>query len=484
MGHVSRREFLEQSMLAAAAAASPCLPAFGQENKEGSASPNERLRVAVIGVHGQGAVHVSRWARMKDVEVVALCDVDPGVAPEAQADAEKKSGKKPAFVKDIRKLLDDKSIDAVSIATPNHWHTLAALWAVQAGKDVYVEKPLSHNVREGRVLMEAARKHGRIVQHGTQNRCIEGIRQAINHVKTGKLGKIKLAVGLCYKDRRSIGKKADAPVPPGVDYNLWLGPAPLRPFNPNRFHYEWHWNWDYGNGDIGNQGVHQMDVCRWGIGKSEFPKTVVGLGGRYGYEDDGQTPNTQVTLYDYGDCQILFEVRGLRTKGYKEAYIGNVFYGDEGYVVIGAGASALFTPKGDLISRFSGGVDGEFGSREHFRNFVHVVRSRKMEDLRADVLEGHLSSALCHLGNISWRLGKEQPFTAGDPFGKSEAGHEAFTRFKDHLTANKVDLEKVKCCMGRVLTLEAGKESFSGDAEADALLTRDYRKPFVVPDKA
>ena len=195
-------------------------------------------------------------------------------------------------MQDIRRLLDDKSIDAISVATPNHWHALATIWACQAGKDVYVEKPVSHNVSEGRRMVEAARKYERIVQTGTQCRSHKGIQDAIDFLRSGKLGQIYMAKGLCYKPRGSIGHKPDGPVPANVDYDIWLGPAPKRPFNPNRFHYNWHWNWDYGNGDLGNQGIHQMDLARWGLGKNELPKAVMASGGRFGYSDDGQTPNT------------------------------------------------------------------------------------------------------------------------------------------------------------------------------------------------
>ncbi len=457
---LTRREFL------ATAAAVPSL-AYAQD------SPNERLRVAVIGVRGRGANHVSMWHRLKDVEVAAICDVDPSVIKEPMAEVEKRTGKRPAYYKDVRKLLEDKSIDAVSIATPNHWHSLAAIWAVEAGKDAYVEKPISHNVWEGRRLVEAARKHGRCVANGTQSRSKKSIRDAIAYLHAGKLGKVKLATALCYKDRRSIGKKADAPVPEGVDYDLWLGPAPVGAFNPDRFHYEWHWNWDYGNGDIGNQGAHQMDVARWGLGKSDGPKSVVSLGGRFGYEDDGQTPNTQIAVLDYGDCKIVFEVRGLVTEPYRKQHIGVVFHAEQGSLVIGNLENAAYGPDGEQIQRFSGGDD-----TQHFRNFVDAVRARKPEMLTADALEGHLSASLHHLANISHRLGSPQPMSKDEPLGKYEEGNEAFRRFREHLTKNGVDAAKTPVVVGPTLAFDAKTEKF-GDERADALLTREYRKPFT-----
>jgi predicted dehydrogenase len=330
--------------------------------------------------------------------------------------------------------MDDKSIDIVSIATPNHWHALAAVWACQAGKDVYVEKPVSHNVSEGRKIAEAARAHARIVQTGTQSRSMSGVREAMEFLRSGKLGKVYLARGLCFKRRDSIGQKADAPLPKGVDYNIWLGPAPERAFNPNRFHYEWHWNWAYGNGDIGNQGIHQMDLARWGLGKDELPTHVESSGGRFGYKDDGETPNTQTASFRYDDCMLEFEVRGLPTNDEKGVKVGNLFYGSEGYLVL----------NGERWSTFMGhkdepGPSGR-GSGDHFDNFLQSVRARKPTLLNAEILEGHLSSALCHLANVAYRL-------------------------------------------GRPLKFDPATESFGSDSEANALLTRNYRAPFTMPEK-
>ena len=249
-----------------------------------------------------------------------ICDADENVIGPANKALTAKNGTEPKFVQDIRRIFDDKEIDAVSIATPNHWHSLATIWAVQAGKDVYVEKPVSHNVLEGRKAVEAARKYDRIVQAGTQCRSHKGIQDAMEFLHSGKLGNIYMAKGLCYKPRGSIGHKADSDVPAGVDYNLWTGPAPMKPFNANRFHYNWHWFWDTGNGDLGNQGIHQMDLARWGLNKNEFPKTVMASGGRFGYTDDGQTPNTELVAFEYDDCELQFEVRGLGDQSRSEGH--------------------------------------------------------------------------------------------------------------------------------------------------------------------
>ncbi len=391
---------------------------------------------------------------------------------------EEKNKPTPKAVQDLRHLLDDREVDAVSIATPNHWHALAAIWAMQAGKDVYVEKPVSHNVSEGRRMVEAARKYGRICQTGTQIRSMQGSRDAIEFIHSGQIGRVTLARGLCYKPRASIGKYPDSPVPPGVDYDLWLGPAPVRPFNRNRFHYNWHWHWDYGNGDLGNQGIHQMDVARWALNKDTLPHSVLGLGGRFGYEDDGETPNTELTFYDYGDAHLIFEVRGLKTDPLKGAKIGNIIYGTDGYVVFSEYSVAVaFDNHDNAIRKFEGGGD-------HFGNFLDAVRSRRYMDLRADILEGHLSSALCHLGNISYRLGTLQPFNAKTKaFGDDKEAYETFGRFEQHLADNGIALQETSYRLGPSLKFNPRAENFGHNAQANALLTRPYRAPFVVPER-
>src|SRR5262249_53171035 len=285
-------------------------------------------------------------------------------------------------------LLEDKSVDAVSIATPHHWHALAAIWAMQAGKDAYVEKPISHNLWEGRKLVEAARKYNRVLTQGSNRRSWLSHIAAMEFLHAGKLGKLNSVYGICYKPRGSIGRKPDGPVPWGVDYDLWLGPAPIRPFNPNRFYYNWHWQWDYGNGDLGNTGVHDMDIIVWGIRKTECPRKAVSLGGRFGYEDDGETPNTQIAALDYGDLQITYEVRGLKSQSYYDARIGSIFRCTDGYLVVALEGVAAFDLKGEKIKSFG----GRGGDEPHFRNFVDAVKSRKPEDVRVSVLDGHLGS--------------------------------------------------------------------------------------------
>ncbi len=478
----SRRDFLLDSMYAAtlaatASGAQAAVQGGVNPNPLGrKVGPNDQIRVAVIGVRGRGRDHVGSYARMNDVTVAAICDVDPNVVPGAMKLVTDRGKPQPKYVPDLRRILDDKEIDAVSIATPNHWHALAAIWAMQAGKDVYVEKPVSHNVLEGRRIVEAARKYGRVCQASTQIRSMQGSIDAIHYVQSGKLGKVLVARGLCYKPRASIGKKEAGTQPQGLDYNLWLGPAPMRAFHQNRLHYNWHWMWDTGNGDLGNQGIHQMDVARWGLQKRGLPKSVIGYGGRLGYEDDGETPNSHVALFDYGDAELIFETRGLPTKDFKGARIGNVFHGTEGYVVLtGYSAGAAFDLDGKMVMKFEGGGD-------HYRNFLDCVRSRRWQELHGEIEEGHLSSALCHLGNISYVLGDQTPLSSMPAaFEGEEAASETFGRFQQHLAENGVNMQSGMYRLGRKLKINTRRENFSGDRDANKLLTREYRAPFVVP---
>ena len=478
MSRQTRREFMEQSMLTAAAAAAAGSPAFVAAQEKQSKSPNERLRVAVIGVRGRGQSHLGAFSKRKDTEVVAVVDADEAIGQQRAQKVGNNSGRKPAFFKDMRKVMDDKSIDIVSIATPNHWHALAAIWGVQSGKDVYVEKPVSHNVSEGRRIVQAARKYGKIVQTGTQCRSMKGSIDAVDFVKAGKIGTVSVARGLCYKRRGSIGARGKYNAPSSVDYSLWLGPAQEKPLTRPRFHYDWHWQWDYGNGDLGNQGIHQMDLARWGLGVDHVGHGVVSYGGRLGYVDAGDTANTQVSIHDYGDKRLVFEVRGLPTKRLRGAGVGVIFHGSDGYVVLSSyTGGAAFDSDGKMVKKFNGGGD-------HFGNFLAAVRSRKHEDLNADIEQGHLSSALCHLGNVSYRLG--ETISAADMQKQLDGDDEAlktFERVTNHLQENNVDLAQAQLRGGAQLTLDGKKEIFTGDLAKIAAphLTRVYRKPFVVP---
>jgi predicted dehydrogenase len=436
---VNRRSFL---FLSGIATARP-LTARGFVAK----GANDRIRVAVIGVHGRGNDHIRKLLELQtrmNVEVAAICDVDESILNQRLSEVEKGSGRKPLAFTDMRKLLDEKSLDVVTFATPNHWHALGAIWACQAGKDVYVEKPCSHNISEGRRIVEAARKYNRQVQHGTQMRSNPAIQEAMQKLQDGVIGQVYMARGLCYKWRDTIGRAEEEPIPAGVHYDLWIGPAPAKTFTRNRFHYEWHWQWDYGNGDIGNQGIHQLDVARWGLGV-KLPSKVQSMGRHFMLNDDQETPNTQVSAFEYPQEKKLltFEVRhwisnpegGIGQDPQDRNAVGILFLGSEGYMEI---------PSDDLYRTFLGKKKEPGPTRkesgDHMANFLEAVRSRRRDSLHADIEEGHFSSALAHLANASYRL-------------------------------------------GRTLTFDPATETFPNDAEANAFLARHYRSPFIVPEK-
>ncbi|MFN7932076.1 MAG: Gfo/Idh/MocA family oxidoreductase [Bryobacteraceae bacterium] len=408
---------------------------------------NDRITLGVIGVRGRGRDHIDFYSNIPGAHIGAVCDIDQSQTERAVALVEKLQGHKPKVFSDMRKMFEDKSIDAVSIANCNHWHALSTIWACQAGKDVYIEKPASHNIWEGRKMVEAARKYNRIVQVGMQSRTTAHKQQAIELLRNGAIGKIYMAKGLCYKRRKSIGSGQNGPVPAGVDYDLWLGPAPMRPFNPVRFHYNWHWFWDTGNGDIGNQGVHELDIARWGLGKTTHPTSVVSTGGKWAYDDDQETPNTQRAVFDYGDCELVFEVRGLLTHGEGgldpdgEHTIGNTFFGSDGYLTVDLNGFTIYRgDKREKVQEMKFQEPKRWDTTPHMRNFLTAVRSRKHTDLNADIEQGHISASLCHMANISYRTGRKLQF---DP----------------------------------------AKERFVNDNDANRLISRHYRAPYVVPER-
>ncbi len=505
MPQLTRRTFLKSTALGLAGAA------LSARSWSQVAGANSDVRVAVIGLNGRGKNHLTSLRAVPGVRIAAICDVDSAVLEHTAADLAK-NNLSPKKFSDLRRLFDSREIDAVTIATPNHWHSLAGIWAMQAGKDIYVEKPISHNLWEGRQLVAAAAKYNRVVQAGTQIRSGEGLQEAVAYVRSGALGKITAARGFCYKRRDSIGKVAgDQPVPATIDYDLWSGPAPIIPPHRNTkrngpVHYEWHWIWAYGNGDVGNQGIHQMDVARWFLGESGLPRHTLSVGGRLGYVDDGETPNTQVVIHDYATAPLIFEVRGLPAKSdsghavdptlnsadaaaaaagsmdkYRGVSIGNVIDCEGGSVI----TSSYF--EAHAVDR-QGNVIKEFKGRDrHMANFIDVVRNRKTAELYGPVDEGHVSSALCHLGNISHRLGHGTPSDEIRDSIKNDAPlTEAVGRMSEHLAANGVDLAKNRLTFGLPLAIDAKAERFTGfGAEAaNEQLTRSYRAPFTVPQLA
>jgi predicted dehydrogenase len=478
----SRRQFLEDSILASTAAlACSAGVTVADEPATRRKGPNERLAIAVIGTGVRGPVHARSFAARGDCDVVAICDADIGRAQRVAADMSKRQKRKVPAYQDLRRIIDDKSIDVVSIATCNHWHALAAIWAMQAGKDVYVEKPVSHNITEGRRMVQAARKYGRICQVGTQYRSDGTCKAAAQFMAAGKLGKVTLARSITYKPRRSIGGVVNAKPPASVDYNLWAGPAPMSPITRRNFHYDWHWFWETGNGDIGNSDVHRADLVRFGLGVDKLPRAVMCYGGRFGYTDSAQTPNTQVAVHDYGDVTIVQEVRGLKTSKFRRSG-GAIFTGSEGTIGMAAGSSAMFDPDGKLVEKFSGKTD------DHFGNFIEAVHSRDRDHLNAELLGGHLAAGLCHLGNISFRLGQQaapQEILAQLESRKLfDDRQDTFERTRKHLADNRVDIDKTRLTLGPWLQFDPDKEQFVGNAAADAMLTREYRKPFVVPSES
>jgi len=435
---MNRRHFVMSSAVAAGSALVP----------RALAVPSDRVRVACVGVRGQGKSHIQAYSKMNNVEIAAVCDIDESILNARLDEIEKNSGKRPAAFTDIRKLLEDKSIDAVSIATPNHSHALQTIWACQAGKHVYVEKPASHNIFESKQIVAAARKYDRLVQNGVNARSSVGVREAVQKLNEGIIGDVYMARGLCYKWRDTIGRTPVEPVPTGVHYDLWLGPAPKREFTKNRFHYNWHWFWDYGNGDFGNQGIHEVDICRWGLGV-RYPSKITAIGGHFMFDDDQETPNTLTASYEFNEGgrkrMMVFEVRhwmsnheaGIGEGGRRKDSnsIGNLFYGSKGYMAI----DGYNTYKTWL------GKDQELGPANsapgnNWENFIGALRSGKRSDLNHEIQEGADSATLMHLANISYRL-------------------------------------------GRTLNFDSQKLEITGDPEANKMFTRNYRAPFTVPAK-
>lgn len=501
MRKINRRTFVGQSLAAAGAVTLAT----------GAAKPiaaNDKMGIAVVGAGGRGGSHINAWLKDSRTEILYVVDVDKNAGNKRCDMIAGEQERRPTFVTDMRRTFDDKSVDAVSTATPNHWHALCGVWAMQAGKDTYIEKPICHNIAEGSALVAAAKKYKRVCQTGTQCRSNSAIQDAVKFMADGGIGDVKLARGLCYKRRKSIGNLGDYPIPGNVDFNLWSGPATYTEpkLTRGRFHYDWHWQRLYGNGDSGNQGPHQTDIARWGLGIDSHPVSVISYGGRLGYQaerkneqyvDAGNTANTQVSIYDYGDKCIVFETRGLEVKptgdeelhrlfgGYKKGNkVGVIFYGSDGYLVQKSYTNCVaFDKDFKEIKTFGGGGN-------HFGNFLDVCESRNMDDLNAGAWEGHLSAGLSHLGNISYYLGQDNkvsPKEAADVLAGVKSlddNRESLERTLQHLRDNNVDLKNYPISMGPMLKFDPEKEVFPGSPEATAMVTRDYREGFACPKAA
>lgn len=446
----SRRDFIRKaSMGAVAATITPSLleaktitvPEILSTAAKGA---NDRVRIAVLGVNGRGQNHIEEIMKISkdyNVELVALCDPDMDVLEKRASQVQQKYNKKVEIEQDFRKIYDNKDIDAVTLATPNHWHALQTIWACQAGKDVYVEKPATHNIYEGRKMIEAAYKYNRIVQHGVQLRSSVAIREAVEHLKNGLIGRVYMSRGLVYRWRPDIGNQGISQKPAGLDYDLWCGPAPMVPFTKNLVHYNWHWHWNYGNGDVGNQGIHETDLCMWGLGIDHLPEEITSMGGKFLWDDCKEVPEIQTSIYHYPKEKkiIQFEVRNWCTNLEDGAGVGNIFYGDKGYMVI-KGYDTYETYLGEKREKGPSRSEGGELTR-HFQNWIDAIKARDMSIQNGPVQTGHLSSALAHLGNISFRLGKQLHF---DPVAERFIG--------------------------------------DGENEANAMLSRDYRAPYVLPE--
>ena len=428
MAELTRRNFLQGSAGAIATAAA---------TRKARADVNGTIRAAVLGVHGRGKTHIKALQKIKDVQVAVLVDPDKNVLAQRAKDFRSQYGVDVETETDMRRVFQRKDIDVVTVATPNHWHSLATIWACQAGKDVYVEKPGSHNLFEGQKMIEAADKYDRIVQHGVQLRSSPAIQEAVEHLRNGLIGKVYMARGLVFRWRPSIHNKPDEPNPPAhLDWDLWQGPAQLRDFSRRLVHYNWHWHWDYGNGDVGNQGIHETDLCQWGL-DVKLPSQVTAMGGKFLWDDDKETPEVLTTCYYYGEENrlIQFEVRHWTTNTENGVGVGNIFYGSEGYLVVkGYGTYESYLGR-ERKPGPKGSVSGELDL--HFENFIQAVRTRDKASLNGPVETAHYSAGLAHLGNIAYRLGRQLHF---DP----------------------------------------KTERFIGDSDADEMLTRNYRDGFAV----
>jgi predicted dehydrogenase len=433
---------------------------------------------------------IPRLREVPGVRIVALCDVDRSFLEREQKPFRDR-GEEVATFTDLRRVFDDKSIDAVVIALPNHWHALATIWACQAGKDVYVEKPFSHTLWEGRQMVAAARKYNRMVQVGTQNRSSALLRQTFDSLRGGELGPIRFAHALVYRARTGIGKvSSPTPVPATVDYDLWCGPAPKGPLMRKQLNYEWHWFWATGNGEMGNNGIHVIDICRWALGQDTLPPRAISIGGRFGFDDCGETANTQIALLDYQPAPLICEVRNLSVAGpdsigkFRNLKSGVVIDCEGGYFAGDASGGALFDPQGKKIKDI---VDKGESSRletAHLSNFVGAVRSRNAASLAAEARQGHLSTGCCHLANISDELGKlASPEAIAAAAQPSHELSDAFARCREYLRENRVDLDTTSATLGPWVTYDSQQERFVGPFAngANEFSRCHYRKPFVVP---
>jgi predicted dehydrogenase len=460
---------------------------------------NSEVRLGLIGlggidvpgsVGGRGRQLLQQIHKLPDAKVVALCDVDQTILDHG-VELLKQHGDQVAAYRDLRRVLDDQNVDAVMIATPNHWHALATIWACQAGKDVYVEKPFSHNLWEGRQMVAAARTHNRIVQVGTQSRSSTSLAAAFQSIHSGELGPIRSVHAIIYRPRGGIRRvNSPTPIPAFVDYDLWCGPVPISPLMREQLHYDWHWFWSTGNGEIGNNGPHTIDIARWALGQGQLPPRALSIGGRFGVDDHAETPNTQIAILDYQPAPMICEVRNFRAPNndigqFRGANRGVIVDCEGGYFVGDAAGGTMFDRQGSRIREVHSSTDREDPEALHVANFLEAVRSRKASDLNAEAEVGHVSTACCHMANISHRLGKlYSPPEIRELASANPQLADAFGRCEEYLRANGVNLSDSRAVVGPWVTWDADQQRFVGEfAEAANQLARpEYRKPFEVPE--
>ena len=499
MSSITRRDFLKTTTAAGLALGLPRL-VLGAEGSPKAKGPNETIRLAVVGlgsttatggVGGRGHQLIPRLREVPGTRIVALCDVDQDHL-DREAKPFKERGEQIVTHTDLRRVFDDQSIDAVVIALPNHWHALATIWACQAGKDVYVEKPFSYNLWEGQQMVAAARKYDRMVQVGTQNRSSTLLSQAIDYLRSGQIGALRCAYALVYRARDGIGSVTNStPVPPSVDYELWCGPAPKVPLMRKQLHYEWHWFWATGNGEMGNNGVHVVDICRWALGQKAPPPRALSIVGRFAFNDCGETANTHIALFDYQPAPLICEVRNVRkgsgaggTGKFRGQSHGVVIDCEGGYFAGDATHGAVFDKQGKQIKDMPDDGTSKTLETTHLANFIEAVRSRKTGGLAAEALQGYLSTACCHMANTSHRIGRQSRTEAIQPaiHGRRELA-DAFERCCEYLRENGVDLATTPATLGPWVTFDSKQERFVNDfaVQANALSQREYREPYVVP---
>lgn len=481
MSRSSRRRFLRTSSAAAGAA----FLLNGTQASGAFLGAADRVRIAVAGVNGRGNSHIGGWLGQENIEIAYLIDPDEKVLERKVKEVADRTGKAPKGVADVREALDDKNLDALSIATPNHWHSLMTIWGAQAGKHVYVEKPMSHDVAEGRTVVEAQKKYGVVIQHGTQSRSSAGIAGLHAAIKAGKFGRLKIAYGYCCKPRGGIGFAEPQAPPSNLDWNLWRGPAKIDQYHDNYVHYDWHWFWETGNGDLNNQGTHQLDIARWALDDDQtHPVRVSAIGNRFEWDDQGETPNTMFGMAEYPNGQyVFFNVRNVNYDGY-ERQVENEYYFEDGGKIVDGKYYSKGSDEGQKIDVDRGDVTpgGNWGS------FIAAVRAGDPEMANGTAREAHYSCVLGHLMNNSYRLGDSVPFTAqaGD-FGGSDDARESFGKLHAIMVDGVgVPEKESRYVAGPMLTFDPQAERHIGEhAEAaNALLKHAHRKGFEIPEPA